>query len=57
MFEDEVCKRNYKNGDAQFAEGMKVMTVTENHRVEQRGPPGINQLRKNRDITPNMERR
>jgi hypothetical protein len=38
MFEDKVCKHNYENGDgdAQFAEGMKVITLKENSRVEQR---------------------
>jgi hypothetical protein len=45
MFEDKACKRNYENGDAQFAAGMKVTTVKENPRVEQRGPTGINQPR------------
>jgi hypothetical protein len=31
IFEDKACKCNYENGDAQFAEGMKVTTVKENH--------------------------
>jgi hypothetical protein len=36
----------YVNPDAQFDAGMKVTTVKENHRVEQRGTTGINQPRK-----------
>jgi hypothetical protein len=38
MFEDNACKHEYENGDAQFAAGMKVTTVKKNHLVEQRGP-------------------
>jgi uncharacterized protein YlbG (UPF0298 family) len=46
MFEDKACKREYEDGYAQFAAGMKVTMVKENLRVEQRGPTGINQPRK-----------
>jgi hypothetical protein len=46
MFEDKDCQPEYENGDAQFAAGMKVVTVKENHWVEQRGPTGIKQPRK-----------
>jgi hypothetical protein len=43
MFEDKACTRDYEDRDAQFAAGMKVTTVKENRRVEQRGPTRINQ--------------
>jgi hypothetical protein len=43
MFEYKSCPRDYEDGDAQFAAGMKVIPVKENRRVEQRGPTGINQ--------------
>jgi hypothetical protein len=46
MAEHKVCKRVYDYPDAQFASGMKVMTVKENRRAEQRGPTGIHQPRK-----------
>jgi hypothetical protein len=52
MFEDKACTRYYEHGDAQFAEGMKATTVKENHRVEQRGPTGINQPRKTETPRP-----
>jgi hypothetical protein len=57
MAENKACKRKYEYPDAQFAAGMKVTTVKENRRAEQRGPAGINQLRKNGDLTPNEEGR
>jgi hypothetical protein len=43
MFEDKACKREYEDGYAQFAAGMKVTAVKENHRVEQHVSTGINQ--------------
>jgi hypothetical protein len=46
MLEDTVCKREYEDEDARFAAGMKVTTVKENLRVEQRGHTVINQPRK-----------
>jgi predicted DNA-binding WGR domain protein len=46
MAEHKVCKRVYDYPDAQFASGMKVTTVKENRRAEQRGPTGIQQPRK-----------
>jgi hypothetical protein len=46
MAEHKVCKRVYDYLDAQFASGMKVTTVKENRRAEQRGPTGIRQPRK-----------
>jgi hypothetical protein len=36
MAEHKVCKRVYDYPDTQFASGMKVTTVKENRRVEQR---------------------
>jgi uncharacterized protein YlbG (UPF0298 family) len=51
MAEHKVCKRVYDYPDAQFASGMKVTTVKENRRAEQRGPTGIHQPRKI-DICP-----
>jgi hypothetical protein len=46
MAEHKVCKRVYDYLDTQFASGMKVPTVEENRRAEQRGPTGIHQPRK-----------
>jgi hypothetical protein len=46
MAENKACKRNYVNHYAQFAAGIKVKTVKENHWVDQRGPIGINQPKK-----------
>jgi hypothetical protein len=43
MFEYKACKHNYADGDAKFVAGMKVTTVKQNHRVERRGPTGVNQ--------------
>jgi hypothetical protein len=43
MAEHKVCKCVYDYPDAQFASGMKVTTVIENRRAEQRGPTGIHQ--------------
>jgi hypothetical protein len=43
MAEHKVCKHVYDYPDAQFASGMKVMTVKENQRAEQCGPTGIHQ--------------
>jgi hypothetical protein len=45
MAEHKVFKRVYDYPDAQFASGMKVTTVKENRRSEQRGPTGIHQPR------------
>jgi hypothetical protein len=55
MVEDKACKREYEDGDAQFAAGMKVTTVKENHRIEQRGPTGINQPRKMETSPPTQK--
>jgi hypothetical protein len=46
MAEHKVCKHIYEYSDAQFSAGLKVMTVKENRRADQRGPTGINQPRK-----------
>jgi hypothetical protein len=48
MFEDEACKREYEDGGAQVAGGMKVTTVKDNRRVDQRGRTEINQPIKRR---------
>jgi hypothetical protein len=48
MAEHNFCKRVYDYPDAQFASGMKVTTVKENRRAEQRGPTGIHQPVKRR---------
>jgi hypothetical protein len=55
MFKDKACNCNYENGDAQFAAGMRVMTVNKNTRVEQRGPTGINQPRKTETSRPTQK--
>jgi hypothetical protein len=56
MAEPKVCKRVFDYPDAQFASGMKVTSVKENRRAEQRGPTGIHQPRKT-EITTHKERR
>jgi hypothetical protein len=52
MAEHKVCKRVYDYPDAQFSSGMKVTTVKENRRAEQRGPTGIHQPRKTETSLP-----
>jgi hypothetical protein len=52
MAEHKVCKRVYDYPDAQFASGMKVTTVKEKQRAEQRGPTGIRQPRKTETSLP-----
>jgi hypothetical protein len=52
MAEHKVCKCVYDYPDAQFASGMKVTTVKENRRAEQRGPTGIQQPRKTETSLP-----
>jgi hypothetical protein len=52
IVEHKACKRIYDYPDAQFAVGMKVMTVKETHRAEQRGPTGIHQPRKTETSLP-----
>jgi uncharacterized protein YlbG (UPF0298 family) len=52
MAEHEVCKRVYDYRDTQFASGMKVTTVQENRRAEQRRPTGIHQPRKTETSLP-----
>jgi SOS response regulatory protein OraA/RecX len=48
----KVCRHVYDYPDAQFASGMKVMTVKENRWAEQRGPSGIHQPRKTETSLP-----
>jgi hypothetical protein len=55
IFEDRACKCKYVNNEAQYAAGMKVTTVKENCRVEQRGPTGINQPRKMETSLPTLK--
>jgi hypothetical protein len=53
IFEDKACKRKYvNNNEKQFASGMKVTTLKENCRVEQRGLTGINQPQKWKHHSP-----
>jgi hypothetical protein len=52
IFEDKACKREYEDGGAQFAAGMKVVMVKDNRPVEQHGPTGINQPRKTETACP-----
>jgi uncharacterized protein YlbG (UPF0298 family) len=55
MFEDKACKQKYVKNEGQFASGMKVTTVKEDLRVEQRGPTGINQPQKMETSLPTLK--
>jgi hypothetical protein len=55
IFEDKACKREYYDGGAHFAAGIKVTMVKENSRVEQRGSMRINQPRKMERSGPKMK--
>jgi hypothetical protein len=52
MAEHKACKCIYDYPDDQFAALIKVTTVKENRRVEQRGPAGIHQPRKMENSLP-----
>jgi hypothetical protein len=55
MADHKCFKHVYDYPDVQFASRMKVMTVKENRRAEQRGPTGIHQPRKTETSLPTRE--